>query len=350
MVKKGKNIKSIVRIVLVAIVALLAAGVTGIGVNISVQPTEEGYTSEIEFTDEQKTAEITDQEEIEQVESGKGEVTVDGNPIPTVEAVESNGPITEVNKVECPEGEECGLGAAYPRLNVSSPQTFANETLGKCINVDGFAGSQCWDSMSAFFYNYAGRVLSTCGTGAAKGTIANGCWQKNAGNEFVMVWDKTKVQAGDIMVYSTGQWGHIGMAMGGYNNGYVALLGQNQGGAPCPGGGAAGNIINLSTRDFVGAFRPKAYIKPVPKPTPKPTPAPIPHQDKCKTRTVAKGDTMGKIMMECKGKIQWGEAMNDYAKHWYSLKFNKGQTVFHGWSHGTGYGLFYGDTIEYRAD
>ncbi|MEE0887901.1 MAG: LysM domain-containing protein [Candidatus Saccharimonadaceae bacterium] len=148
--------------------------------------------------------------------------------------------------------------------------------------------------MSAFFYNYAGRILNTCGTGAAKGTIADGCWQKNAGNEFVMIWNPRDIQAGDIAVYSTGQWGHIGMAMGGYNNGYFALLGQNQGGRACPGGGAAGNIINLSTRDFIGAFRPKAYIKPEPKPEPEPTPEPTPAPAE-DTYTVRKGDTLGDI-------------------------------------------------------
>ena len=54
MVKKSKNIKSI-RAFLVAIIALLLAGLAGIGVNISLQPSEEGYTSEIEFSEEQRT-------------------------------------------------------------------------------------------------------------------------------------------------------------------------------------------------------------------------------------------------------------------------------------------------------
>ena len=347
MAKKTKNIKTI-RAFLIAIIAMLLAGLAGIGVNISLQPSEEGYTSDIEFSEEQIPAEVTDEQDIEQIESGQGEIKVDGNTIPTVESVDSDGPVAETEENECEEGEECGRGAAYPKLDVSSPQAFANATLGKCIDVDGHYGSQCWDSMSAFFYNYAGRILSTCGTGAAKGTIADGCWQRNAGNEFVMIWDKTKVQAGDIAVYSTGQWGHIGMAMGSYNNGYFTLLGQNQGGRACPGGGAAGNIINLSTRDFIGAFRPKAYIKPEPKPTPAPTPAPV--EDKCKKREVVKGDTLGKIMKECKGKTQWGAAMNEYASHWYSLKYKKFLTVYDGWASQNGVGLFAGDTIEYRAN
>lgn len=347
MVKKSKNIKSI-RAFSIAIIAMLLAGLAGIGVNISLQPSEEGYTADIEFSEEQIPAEVTDEQDIEQIESGQGEIKVDGNTIPTVESVDSDGPVAETEENECEEGEECGRGAAYPKLDVSSPQAFANATLGRCIDVDGHYGSQCWDSMSAFFYNYAGRILSTCGTGAAKGTIADGCWQRNAGNEFVMIWDKTKVQAGDIAVYSTGQWGHIGMAMGSYNNGYFTLLGQNQGGRACPGGGAAGNIINLSTRDFIGAFRPKAYIKPEPKPTPAPTPAPV--EDKCKKREVVKGDTLGKIMKECKGKTQWGVAMNEYASHWYSLKYKKFLTVYDGWASQNGVGLFAGDTIEYRAN
>lgn len=342
--KKKMKIKALIT----AIAALIIAGAVGLAVNINIQESEEGFKAEIQFSEEQKPVEITDKEEIEQIESGQGEVKLDNEEIPTVEAVESNGPVTETEENECPEGEECGRGAAYPKLNVSSPQVFANDTLGQCINVDGAYGAQCWDLASAFFYNYAGRVLSTCGTGAAKGTIANGCWQKNAGNEFVMIWDKTKVQAGDIAVYSTGQWGHIGMVMGGYNNGYFALLGQNQGGRACPGGGAATNIINLSTRDFIGAFRPKSYVKPEPKPTPAPTPAPAPAVDQCKVWNVKKGDTLGKIMKTCRGKIEWGEAMNEYAKHWYSMKFKSYLTVYDGWASPIGYGLFAGDVIEYR--
>lgn len=290
MVKKQKTKKTGLISVLVLAIAAIAAALTGVGVNMSLYPSGEGYSAEIQFSEEQIPAEITDQSEIENVEGGQGEVKIDGETVQTVEAVESDGPVTETGENECPEGEECGRGAAYPKLDVSSPQAFANATLGQCIDVDGHYGAQCWDSISAFFYNYAGRILNTCGTGAAKGTIADGCWQKNAGNEFVMIWNPREIQAGDIAVYSTGQWGHIGMAMGGYNNGYFTLLGQNQGGRACPGGGAAGNIINLSTRDFIGAFRPKAYIKPEPKPTPTPTPDPA-----GETYKVKKGDTLGGI-------------------------------------------------------
>lgn len=352
------NVKKIVAtIVALILVGLGTAGVVNIIHNndgsMEVKTETIIEKAEIEYSQDPLPATVTiGDEQIEGVETGQGAIgeeatveTVNGYSIPTVEAVESSGPVTDENKAECPEGEECGRGAGYPSLDVSSPQAFANQTLGVCLDVDGYYGAQCWDSMSAFFYNYAGRVLQTCGTGAAKGTIADGCWQQNAGNEFTMIWDPTQIQAGDIAVYSTGQWGHIGMAMGDYNNGYFTLLGQNQGGAACPGGGAAGNIINLSTRDFIGAFRPNIYIKPAPAPEPEPAPV-----DTCTVREVVKGDTLGKIMQECRGEIKWGEDMNEYARHWVSTKTNAGNTVFYGWTHNTGYGLFAGDVIEYKAE
>ena len=349
--KKKHNSKS--KLWILAVAAL--AAMTGAGISIKIN--SEGGTDQpdvyieakIEYADEQQPAMMTvGAQEIDELEGGRGAIgeevevqKVDGAEIPTIEAVESSGPVTEVNTPECPEGEECGRGAVYPNLDISSPQAFANETLGVCLDVDGYFGSQCWDSMSAYFYNYAGRILDTCGTGAAKGTIAEGCWQKNAGSEFVMVWDPMLIQAGDIAVYSTGTWGHIGMAMGEYNNGYFTLLGQNQGGQACPNGGAAGNIINLSTRDFIGAFRPVIYIKPEPEPEPE--------IDVCKVREVVQGDTLGNIMQECLGEIKWGEAMNEYARHWYSTEYKAFLTVYDGWASKGGYGLFAGDIIEYRS-
>lgn len=280
-------------------VAVLAGAISGAVVNITI---ENGKTSAtITYAEEATTPELT--QGLDGIEYGQGEIKADGEEIKTVEAVESNGPVTEVNNENCPEGEECGRGAYVPELDISSPQAFANQTLGVCIDVDGYFGAQCWDSMAAFFINYTGHTLYTCGTGAAKGTIADGCWQQNAGDDFTMIWDATQIQPGDIAVYSSGTWGHIGMAMGYYNNGYFTLLGQNQGGAPCEGGGAAGNIINLSTRDFIGAFRPNIYI--VPEPEPEPEPEPINEVE----YTYVKGDYFSKVLVNLgldEGNL-WGE-------------------------------------------
>lgn len=278
--------------ILITIIVAIIIGAT-VNINLNQTETQTQIEATIQYSPEQKPAIVE--------ESGQGEIKTDE--IPTVEAVDSNGPVTEVNNAQCPEGEECGRGANVPILDISSPQAFANQVLGQCIDVDGYFGAQCWDEMAAFFINYTGHTLYTCGTGAAKGTIADGCWQQNAGDQFTMIWNPTEIQAGDIAVYSTGQWGHIGMAMGDYNNGYFTLLGQNQGGPACPNGGAAGNIINLSTRDFIGAFRPNIYIKPDPQPEPEPMP------EGEVTYTYVKGDYFSKVLVELgldEGKL-WGE-------------------------------------------
>ena len=343
MSKTTKNKPKWSKGLIVAIAAVIIALLTGGAIVINVENGK--TTATITYANESTTPEITSG--IDGIEYGQGEIKADGEEIKTVESVESNGPVTEVNNENCPEGEECGKGAYVPVLDISSPEAFANQTLGVCLDVDGYFGAQCWDSMAAFFINYTGHTLYTCGTGAAKGTIADGCWQQNAGNEFTMIWDATLVQPGDIAVYSSGTWGHIGMAMGYYNNGYFTLLGQNQGGAPCEGGGAAGNIINLSTRDFIGAFRPNIYIKPEPAPEPEPEPEPV--LDVCKTREVVWGDTMGDIMLECTGEVVWGDPMNAYADKWVSTVVKPGQTVFTGWNVYPGVGLYAGDVIEFRS-
>lgn len=334
--------------IIITIIVVLVAAIISANANLNLQSTENGFKAEIQLSESPAPATITEGDEvIEGVETGRGEAgeievkSINGEEIKTVEAVENNSPVMDVESQECPESEECGRGANYPAVDISSPQAFANSVLGKCIDVDGYYGGQCWDLMAAFWHAYTGRTLTTCGTGAAKGAIADGCWQKNAGTEFTMIWNPTDIQDGDIAFYSTGTWGHTGMAMGMYNNGYFTLLGQNQGGAACTGGGAAANIINLSTRDFIGAFRPNIFIKPEPEPEPEPTPEPV--VDKCLSRVVVRGETMGSIMKECEGKITWGATMNAYANSWASKKL--GTSVYYGWTHGSGYGLYAGDTI-----
>ena len=168
----------------------------------------------------------------------------------TIEAID--GGLVE----ECPADRDCGRGWFVP---TNTPQAFRDATNGLCVDTDGFFGSQCWDLGDLFWRNYAGRGLNTCGSGAAAGTIRDGCWQLNAGREFTMVWSRHDIRVGDWVVTNTGTWGHVCMAVGSYNNGFVACFGTNQGGTPCQGGGAVANTINLSLRDFAGAFRPRSW-------------------------------------------------------------------------------------------
>lgn len=87
--------------------------------------------------------------------------------------------------------------------------------------------------------------------------------------------------------------------------------------------------------------------EPDPEPTPTPTPTPTPVSS-CKVINVVAGDTLGAIMKRCEGKVEWGEAMNEYARSWYSTVVRPGQSVYQGWISGSGVGLFAGDTIERR--
>lgn len=332
--KKANKMKSI-RLFLIAIITVLLAGLAGVGINISLKPSEEGYTAEINFSEEQIPATVLDDQ---------GEL-IEDTEIPTVEEVDG-GLFEDANTgLSVTEGEYEDLGWSE-WYNTSSPEAFKNDTLGKCIYANNKYGAQCVSLARVFWWSYANRDVSTCGTGMAKGMM--NCADQNAGNDFKVYWaDSYKsIQSGDWLVFNGGQYGHVGMALGPVVNGYVALLGENQGGGYCEGGGAATNIININIKNLIGYYRPKAYIKPEPKPTPAPTPAPV--EDKCKKREVVKGDTLGKIMKECKGKTEWGAKMNDYASHWHSVKFKKFSSVYEGWTSKNGVGLFAGDIIEFK--
>lgn len=318
------------QIIIILIVILLGVGIgCGLGVNIKTSFEDNTFTISAGFS-----MELADEQIPALIENEEGEEVLDEN-IVTVEKVAGD----QVAH-ECPEGEECGQGR-YIYAPTETPQAFEDYVYGGCWNTDGYYGGQCWDLADLFWQNYAGRNFSTCGTGAAKGSW--NCKEYNAGDEFDLIYEATALQAGDWVIFSSGQYGHVGMALGGYNNGYVSLLGQNQGGAACEGGGSSANIINISLGSFVGAFRPKSYIKPEPEPEPIPI-------SNCIKWHVLRGDTMGKIMLECEGTIVYGEAMDNYAKSWYSLVYKPGQSVYDGWHSKTGVGLYAGDDIEHRIN
>lgn len=312
--------------IVLAVLSLIAAIMLGGAWGVAIHNTDEGYELEveseysIELSEDQIPAVIT-------TEEGTTE-TIEA---PTVELID--------------DGEALGEGedAQGAWHDTSSPEAYKNSTFGQCIQ--NAYGGQCFALANDFWQNYAGRNLSSCGTGAAKGTW--NCKEQNAGDNFVLIYNDNEIQAGDWIVYSNGTYGHIGMALGPQVNGYVALLGQNQGGQRCSLGGGATNIINKSNRDFVGAFRPKDYIKP--NPTPAPTPETIPATG-CSYWDVVKGDTMSKIMLNCENTVVYGEAMDNYAKTWYSRIVKPGQSVYQGWTTGTHYGLYAGDTIDHKTE
>lgn len=312
--------KEWLKVIIIAVLGILC----GAGVDLAVRPTT---TEEVVEIEADTTLELT-QEPVEATiinEEGQEEV-VD---VPTVETVDG-GEITE---------EEDGQGAWH---DTSSYSAYYNSVgLNNCIQ--NRYGGQCFSLANDFWTNYAGRALSSCGTGAAKGTT--NCYEYNAGSEFEMIWDATQIQPGDWVVFSGGTYGHIGMAMGYYNNGYVSLFGQNQGGGKCSLGGAATNVINKSTKDFIGAFRPKTYVV---KAEPKQAET-IPVTG-CLEWAVKKYDTLSGIMLSCEGTVVYGEAMDAYAASWVSRIVKPGQTVLQGWQSESGVGLYESDIIDHNID
>ncbi len=255
---------------------------------------------------------------------------------PTVEEIDGE-------QVLAPEDElpELGQGAYY---DVSSPQAFRDATYGKCVDMDGYYGSQCVDLYAAFQLSYANRWPDVCGTGAARGLWD--CRNRNAGEEYELITSASDLKAGDWVIFGGGQYGHVGMALGPESGGYVALLGENQGGSSCYSGGAATNIINMSTKTFLGAFRPKAYIVPE-----EPKEDPIVPISNCVQWHLEQGDTLSKIMLECENTVVYGQAMDDYAKTWFSMVYVPGQSVYDGWYKSqNGVGLYAGDDIEHRVE
>ena len=332
--KKTRNLKKWIISLIVLIIGLSTGAI------ITINNQSEVFQAIIQYSNEDTPALIEDDMgEVIEIED------VEGEEIKTVEEVDGGRFEDASTGVSITEGDYAGLGWAET-YNVSSPEAFKNATIGRCIYSLNRFGAQCVSLSRVFWWSYANRDVSTCGTGMAKGMM--NCASQNAGNDFKVFWGNDNIQAGDWLVFTGGKYGHIGMALGPVKNGYVALLGENQGGRYCTGGGGATNIINLSIKNLIGGYRPKAYIKPAPKPTPKPTPIPAPTVNPCKTWNVEKGDTMAKIMQACTGKVEWGAKMNEYAAHWFSTKVKKFKTVFDGWISEGGYGLFAGDIIEYR--
>lgn len=70
----------------------------------------------------------------------------------------------------------------------------------------------------------------------------------------------------------------------------------------------------------------------------------------CSLVSVKAGDTMSSIMSRCKGYVQYGETMNNYARLWSSTKAKPGQSVYDGWDSSTGVGLYAGDVIKFEGE
>lgn len=252
--------KQLITVLLPLIIGILS----GMMITTSLTVTkEDGTVTEIKTVIEPtQTITLGEEPTITEVENDLGEITEET--YPTVEEVDG-GKFEDIeNGISLTEGQYADLGA-IESVDTSSPNAFKNSTLGRCIRANNIYGSQCVSLARAFWYDYAKRDVSTCGTGLAKGMM--NCAEQNAGDDFEIIYDRSKIIAGTWVVTDGSYTGHICMALGPVNsNGYVACLGENQGGTSCEGGGAATNIINLSMKNFIGGYIPKTYIPVEPEP------------------------------------------------------------------------------------
>ena len=287
-VRKQPPIKTIIASITAAFIAILS----GIIININI---ENGKTeATITYSPQELPTYLTD-DQGEIIETTEYE----GEEIKTVDEVDGGMFEDADTGVSTTEGdyEDLGWSEWYP---TDTPETFRNATLGHCIIANNRYGAQCVSLARVFWWSYANRDVSTCGTGMAKGMM--NCADQNAGDDFLVFWGSNGIQPGDWIISDGGQFGHVGMALGEVVNGYVALLGENQGGHKCEGyGGAATNIINFNVKNVIGYYRPKAYVKP------EPTPEPTPTGDV--KYTYVKGDYFSKVLVKLgldEGKL-WGK-------------------------------------------
>ena len=238
---------------------IITLGLVGM-VNIPVP--QQNNTTENSDTTPEPTYTLSEDPVPAIIEDDKGEL-IEVEQIPTMEEVDGGKFEDKDTGVSVVEGEYADLGWSET-FDVSSPEAFKNATLNRCIYGNNIFGAQCVSLARVYWWSYADRDVSTCGTGMAKGMMK--CAKENAGDDFIVFNEdaKDEIQAGDWLVFTGGQYGHIGMALGPVHNGYVTLLGENQGGRACEGGGSATNIININIKNLIGFYRPKAYVKPVP--------------------------------------------------------------------------------------
>ena len=248
-IKRKKPIAQII-IIFILFVAGAILAKFNIDLNFKVSDLENQDAIEV-VIDSSSTIELSEKQEIKtEIETEDGEIEVIQAPV--VDMVDGG----EIQVVE--DDLDLGRGEFYP---FDTPQAFRDATLGKCIDLDSKWGAQCVDLANVFWKEYTNRWISTCGTGTARGIWD--CKDENAGQQFTLITNSKDIQTGDWIIFDGGQYGHVGMALGNAKNGYVALLGENQGGTSCSGGGSATNIINISLKTFKGAFRPKIYDLPL---------------------------------------------------------------------------------------
>ena len=240
-----------------------------------------------------------------------------------LEEMMNNEPATDKETVEANDQEEVGLG-----FSTSIDQILARRLPDG--DNDGGKGWQC--SKYTAYLATGRREYSTVHPdyGPVNGKDVATYLVKNYGFKYV---DQPVAGAIGSGGFNT-QYGHTVMYL--YSTGSNTAMVNDANYSPLK---VATHNMNISGYKWVV---PGDYT---PQPTPEPTPEPV---ASCDVINVVKGDTLGAIMKMCEGYVQYGSAMDAYAKTWYSTKVKPGQSVYEGWYSKSGVGLYAGDTIERR--
>ena len=249
-----------IKVIVGSCIAIIVSVLCGLGIGINIKSNEDGAT--------QATIEVDTSPVIELPAPG---IQIEDNGIintenaPMVEVIDGGKIPEEVENDETKTGPEAARGDVSDII--STPWSVMQALEGQCIYLNNPYGSQCYNTTALIMYYQVGYYPSTAGTGAAWGI-----WEdryKNAGGEcgeiqdgwlqhckyYDLIYDATRLRDGDLEVLKGGLWGHTGEVAGVYKDGYNPLFSTNQGGKACDLGGSAANFINISTSNFLGAFR-----------------------------------------------------------------------------------------------
>lgn len=138
---------------------------------------------------------------------------------------------------------------------------------GNGWDIDGYYGDQCWDAGELLWRQY-GMNFRMPTVAVKDGWINEAYRNLNAGDQFDLIYDKTQIKRGDVVMMGGSDVGHLTYADEDYNGtDYLNCLGQNQyGNTPYSGGGTFFGVTRLGLGDFLGCFRNKEWEETPPVP------------------------------------------------------------------------------------
>lgn len=137
-------------------------------------------------------------------------------------------------------------------------EKYLSTVIGKSIDYDKAFGVQCVDLIDHYIVNCL--ELNIGFYGDAKDWLVDFYNSKWLRDNFVCMFDVSQVKAGDIVVRSSGKFGHIAIATSYCNNNKFKIIEQNKNGTIKK---VVDSTVNVT--DFNGILRPKKGVEHVEK-------------------------------------------------------------------------------------